>query len=194
MTMKKILAVILVMSGAVSCVCCGTRDVAEKPGDSEWIALFNGTDLSGWTEEGRAAWTVEDGCLVGRQGPNGAPGDLFPRLLDIDRQYLESTRGETPIDRLGGPQLLQTGRAPVGPEVDQQPTTPLGRRHLQRHLVQGDQPEGGNRLTPGQRLRYLLAAGEEKKQEQRNGVKVSVHHHTPCICRLEPSTLQADTR
>ena len=77
MTMRKGLTVILVMSLAVSCACCGTRDVAKKPGDSEWIALFNGRDLSGWTEEGRAAWTVEDGSLVGRQGRNGAPGDLF---------------------------------------------------------------------------------------------------------------------
>jgi hypothetical protein len=77
MTIRKVLAVILVVSVAVSCACCGTRDVAKKPGDSEWIALFNGRDLSGWTEEGRAAWTVEDGCLVGTQGRNGAPGDLF---------------------------------------------------------------------------------------------------------------------
>ena len=42
-----------------------------------WKSLFNGKDLTGWEATGRAAWAVEDGCLVGRQGPRGAPGDLF---------------------------------------------------------------------------------------------------------------------
>jgi 3-keto-disaccharide hydrolase len=49
-------------------LCC--RDTAGQP-------LFNGKDLSGWEATGNAAWSVEDGCLVGRQGPNGAAGDLF---------------------------------------------------------------------------------------------------------------------
>ncbi len=43
----------------------------------EWTALFNGKDLTGWAPEGGAVWTIEDGCLVGKQGPNFAPGDLF---------------------------------------------------------------------------------------------------------------------
>lgn len=39
--------------------------------------LFNGKDLAGWKPEGNAAWKVENGCIVGIQGPNAAPGDLF---------------------------------------------------------------------------------------------------------------------
>ncbi|MCP4639382.1 MAG: DUF1080 domain-containing protein [bacterium] len=39
--------------------------------------LFNGKDLTGWKAEGGAAWSVESGCLVGRQGEKNAPGDLF---------------------------------------------------------------------------------------------------------------------
>jgi len=39
--------------------------------------LFNGKDLSGWKQEGGSVWTVEDGILAGKQGPNFAPGDLF---------------------------------------------------------------------------------------------------------------------
>lgn len=77
MTVRKVLAVILVLSVGVSCVCIG-----KEPGESEWIALFNSKDLSGWAAEGRAVWTVEDGCMVGRQGSNGAPGDLF-----TEREY-----------------------------------------------------------------------------------------------------------
>jgi hypothetical protein len=42
-----------------------------------WISLFNGKSLDGWKAEGKADWSVRDGCLVGRQGPGGAAGDLF---------------------------------------------------------------------------------------------------------------------
>jgi hypothetical protein len=39
--------------------------------------LFDGRSLAGWKELGKAAWSVEDGCIVGRQGPGGTPGDLM---------------------------------------------------------------------------------------------------------------------
>lgn len=41
------------------------------PGDFE--AIFNGQDLTGWTQRGGGSWTAEDGTLVGRDGP----GHLF---------------------------------------------------------------------------------------------------------------------
>jgi hypothetical protein len=47
---------------------------AEAP---KFEALFNGKDLAGWKPEGKAVWSVEDGLLVGKQGPGAAPGDLF---------------------------------------------------------------------------------------------------------------------
>ena len=49
----------------------GESDQAEK--------LFNGKDLAGWKAEGAARWEVKDGLLVGRQGPDEAPGDLFTK-------------------------------------------------------------------------------------------------------------------
>lgn len=47
---------------------------AEEP---KWKPLFNGKDLAGWKPEGKAVWSVADGCIVGVQGANGAAGDLF---------------------------------------------------------------------------------------------------------------------
>ncbi len=41
------------------------------------IALFNGKDLTGWQQVGDASWEVRDGLLIGRQGPDGAAGDLL---------------------------------------------------------------------------------------------------------------------
>ncbi len=49
--------------------------LAEEAG--EWVSLFDGKTLSGWRAEGKADWTVKDGAIIGRQGPGGAPGDLY---------------------------------------------------------------------------------------------------------------------
>jgi hypothetical protein len=44
--------------------------------------LFDGRSLQGWVTrgghyDGNARWSVEDGCIVGRQGPNGEGGLLY---------------------------------------------------------------------------------------------------------------------
>jgi hypothetical protein len=42
-----------------------------------WKPLFDGKSLAGWKPDGKAVWTVENGCIVGVQGPGSTPGDLF---------------------------------------------------------------------------------------------------------------------
>jgi hypothetical protein len=44
-----------------------------------WTPLFEGRSLDAWETSGKARWTVENGILVGRQGEDGSPGDLFSR-------------------------------------------------------------------------------------------------------------------
>jgi hypothetical protein len=61
---------------AVPLVLAGSSLPRIVAGES-WIPLFNGKSLDGWKAEGNADWSVRDGCLVGRQGPGGAAGDLF---------------------------------------------------------------------------------------------------------------------
>ena len=53
--------------------------VAPPPAEAppEMIALFNGEDLTGWETVGDADWRVEDGLLIGKQGPNNESGDLL---------------------------------------------------------------------------------------------------------------------
>ncbi len=56
---------------------CGqvaTNDTQAKAG---FLRIFNSKDLTGWETSGGAKWGVEDGTLVGTQGDNYAPGDLF---------------------------------------------------------------------------------------------------------------------
>ncbi|UCE48613.1 MAG: DUF2961 domain-containing protein [Phycisphaerales bacterium] len=53
------------------------RTVNIWPEQTGIVKLFNGKDLSGWEASGDAKWVVENGFLVGTQGENNAPGDLF---------------------------------------------------------------------------------------------------------------------
>ena len=57
----------------------GIRWAACRPADSkaEWKSLWNGQNTDGWHQVGGSVWEVEDGILVGRQGPGNAPGDLL---------------------------------------------------------------------------------------------------------------------
>ena len=48
-----------------------------KGGEEGWIKLFNGKNIKGWKTVGEAAWTVEKGVLIGRQGPGGKVGELL---------------------------------------------------------------------------------------------------------------------
>jgi len=44
-----------------------------------FLKLFNGKDLAGWEAGGGAKWVVKDGAIVGTQGENNSPGDLFTK-------------------------------------------------------------------------------------------------------------------
>ncbi|MHC4214904.1 MAG: 3-keto-disaccharide hydrolase [Planctomycetota bacterium] len=58
--------------------CVGCNGAGEQVTRSDGtVPIFNGSDLSGWKSSGGARWVVEDGVIVGTQGKNNAPGDLF---------------------------------------------------------------------------------------------------------------------
>jgi hypothetical protein len=57
---------------------------AEQNDLPEYRKLFNGSDLTGWTAEGGAKWVVQEGNLVGTQGADNAPGDLFTEAVYKD--------------------------------------------------------------------------------------------------------------
>lgn len=56
----------------------------EAAGDAEWVALFNGENLDGWTQRGAATWEVVDGVLTGTSP--GGQGHLYadPELTDLE--------------------------------------------------------------------------------------------------------------
>lgn len=50
---------------------------APSPQAGTWTSLFDGKTLTGWRVDRQGRFTVEDGMIVGRQGPKHLPGDLF---------------------------------------------------------------------------------------------------------------------
>jgi len=66
------------LTATVGCTLLRSQKTDGKNGPmSSGTALFNGKDLSGWEVHGGATWKVENGNLIGTQGPGNAPGDLL---------------------------------------------------------------------------------------------------------------------
>ncbi|MHC5071846.1 MAG: 3-keto-disaccharide hydrolase [Planctomycetota bacterium] len=62
-------------------VSCALTEGTSTP-SAGWQPLFDGKTLDGWVEaggryDGAARWTVEDGCITGREGPNRAGGLIY---------------------------------------------------------------------------------------------------------------------
>jgi len=70
--MQKIV-VLHVMSKTLVILGCATLVFSSLAAEvqTNWVSLFNGKDLTGWTVRGKAAWSVQRGVLVG-VGGNGA--------------------------------------------------------------------------------------------------------------------------
>jgi len=64
----------------------------------QYQPLFNGKDLTGWEPSGGAKWEVIDGMLVGTQGQNNAPGDLFTKESFRDFELICTYRTEWPCN------------------------------------------------------------------------------------------------
>jgi len=71
------IAATLVLTLFTACRTGEQCDLAGKPSEAGFVKIFNSKDLTGWEATGEAKWVVQDGLLIGTQGENNAPGDLF---------------------------------------------------------------------------------------------------------------------
>lgn len=81
--------------GLIACV-----QGSVEPG---FVALFDGRTLDGWVTrggryDGDARWSVEDGCIVGRQGPNGEGGLLYTAQRHASFEIALEVKLDYPFD------------------------------------------------------------------------------------------------
>jgi hypothetical protein len=63
---KRLLATALALATTATAGLVLTAQTKPKLPGEDWISLFNGTDLNGWTKIGNESWTVEDGLIHGK--------------------------------------------------------------------------------------------------------------------------------
>ena len=90
--MKTILLAGLALMSAVGCAAGGNKDQANQK--APWQPLFNGKDLSGWTQKGgKAGYQVKDGMVIGstvHHTPNS--------FMCTDKNYGESEKSHCAAD------------------------------------------------------------------------------------------------
>jgi hypothetical protein len=92
--MVRRLSVVLCL--AVMVLLAGCSQLTQRMAGCE--KLFNGKDLTGWETSGDARWFVENGNLVGTQGADNAPGDLFTTNTYDDFIVILTYRAEWPCN------------------------------------------------------------------------------------------------
>ena len=92
----KLLAALALALPLVSCGATGASGGA-------WTPLFDGSTFDGWTPvggpyDGHARWTIEDGLITGRQGPNREGGLIYTEAMYSDFELEAEMRIDWPFD------------------------------------------------------------------------------------------------
>lgn len=77
---------------------CYAQTSTDMPSHSNWLKLFNGHSLAGWTPEQGAKWHVENGAIIGDAGTDGwlrSSRQFSNFLLKID--YRNAPKGNSGI-------------------------------------------------------------------------------------------------
>ena len=91
---------------------------AQGPGSGEWLALFNGKDLSGWKAYGAEKWVVENGTILGE---SAAGKYSYLTTEKTYRDFLLRVRFKCEADGNSGVFLRSriTGESPAtGPDIE----------------------------------------------------------------------------
>jgi hypothetical protein len=94
---RRLLAIVclVMLTLQFGCEQLATKDAQAKAG---FVRIFNGKDLTGWELSGGARWVIEDGAIVGTQGDNYAPGDLFTKDTYKDFELITTYRVKWPCN------------------------------------------------------------------------------------------------
>jgi len=86
------------MKKALALFTCAVLAISRSSGEgkSNWISLFNGKDLTGWTVHGKATWSVQNGVLVGIGGMGHIYTDAACSDFEAKGMFRVTNLGATP--------------------------------------------------------------------------------------------------
>jgi len=104
------------------CTDCHGKHNLDKPigkrseeESAEWVAAFNGRDLTGWKSSGNASWTVKSGRIIAESGADGKSGELWTEAVYEDCLLVVTFRAAWPI-RAGI--WLRASGSEYGPRIE----------------------------------------------------------------------------
>ena len=80
--------------------CKSPKHTSKQAGSGDWISLFNGKDLAGWTPRGVAQWKVIDGVLTGEGGRGHIYADPVSTNFEIRGEFRITNKGKNREQRL----------------------------------------------------------------------------------------------
>ena len=93
------------------------RDLSPDPDAGGFEPLFNGRDLDGWMARGEGIWTVEQGVLIGRDGPGHLFSDRSFGDLELRAHVRVNDGGNSGFYFRTVPRPGATGSWPLGYEA-----------------------------------------------------------------------------
>ncbi len=159
----------------LTCAAFGILNAA--PG---WVPLFDGKTLDGWRVEGKAAWSVEDGAIVGRQGAGGGSGDLFTERqwtdFELEAEWKMKWPGNSGIwFRVSKP---RTGYQADFLDQNSHPGVLAGSRYCMGKEFIGENRDPGTFDKTGWNRLRILAAGDDITVELNGKQVVKVRDNT----------------
>lgn len=160
-----------------------TTDALAVADAGEWVALFDGETLAGWTErggryDGDADWTVEDGCIVGRQSADGQGGLLYTEGVYTSFELELEARIDHPFDSGIFVRMWPEGKG-AQVTLDYREGGEIGAVYADGFLAHNTEAKARFRAGEWNRFRVLCTGFDLHVQAWMNGEPISDH-------RLEP--------
>ena len=153
---------------------------SEDSGRESWTPLFDGRTLDGWVTkggryDGNAAWSVEDGVITGREGPDGAGGLLYTSRSYQDFELEVDVRLTYPFDSGVFVRMLPRASGVRGAQVtiDHRPGGEVGAIYSDGFLAHNETAAAEMRKNEWNSFRVRCAGNPMHIQAWMNGDEIS---------------------
>jgi len=174
----------------------GARVPAEaRPADEGWVNLFDGETLEGWTTrggryDGNAIWTVEDGDITGRVGPNNAGGLLYTENEYTCFEFECETKIDYPFDSGIFFRMVPPGGGKgIQVTLDYRPNGEVGALYADGFLVHNQRAKDMWKTDEWNHFLVRVTGFDMKVDAWMNGLRITNHEVSTASGDYAPSGL-----